>query len=107
MGGGGGSQVQIGEILLQRGKVKTVAYYKYLGFIFSSRNLWSKALSTLAPQAEKALSIVKKMIWKLGHPNPEVAFKIFDGKITPILCCGTELWGSEPCHEIEQAHIGF
>ena len=34
-------------------KVKTVTYYRYLGLIFSSRNLWSKALSTLAAQAEK------------------------------------------------------
>ena len=41
------------------------------------------------------------MIWKLGHPNPEVAFKIFDDRITPIL------WGSESSHQIEQVHIGF
>ena len=66
-------------------KVKTVTYYRYLGLIFSSRNLWSKALSTLAAQAEKALSTVRRMIWKLGHPNPDVAFKIFDARITPIL----------------------
>ena len=55
-------------------KVKTVTYYRYLGLIFSSRNLWSKALSTLAAQAEKALSTVRRMIWKLGHSNPEAAF---------------------------------
>ena len=96
------------EKFLYRGeKVKTVTYYRYLGLIFSSRNLWSKALSTLAAQAEKALSTVRRMIWKLGHPNPEVAFKIFDGKITPVLCYGAELWGSESRHQIEQVHIGF
>ena len=90
------------EKFFYRGKkVKTVTYYRYLGLIFSSRNLWSKALSTLAAQAEKALSTVRRMIWKLGHPNPEVAFKIFDARITPIL------WGSESRHQIEQVHIGF
>ena len=89
------------------GKVKTITYYRYLGLTFSSRNFWSKALLTLAAQAEIALSNVKRMIWKLGHPNPEVAFKIFDGSITPILCYGAELWGSEPRHQIEQVHIGF
>ena len=96
------------ENFLYRGeKVKTVTYNRYLGLIFSSRNLWSKALSTLAAQAEKALSTVRRMIWKLGHPNPEVVFKIFDVRITPILCYGAELWGSESRHQIEQVHIGF
>ena len=84
------------------GKVKTVTYYRYLGLIFSTRNLWSKALSTLAAQAEKALSTVKRLIWKLSHPYLEVAFKIFDGRITPIFCYGAELWD-----QIEQVHIGF
>ena len=56
-----GSHVQIGDILLRRGKSQD-SYYGYLGLIFSSRNLWSKALSTLAAQAEKALSIVRRMV---------------------------------------------
>ena len=42
--------------------VKIVTYYRYLGLILSSRNTWSKALSTLAAQAEKALSSIRKMI---------------------------------------------
>ena len=64
-------------------KVKTVTYYRYLGFIFSSRNLWSNTGS------------------------PEAAFKIFDGRITPILCYEAGLWGSEPHHQVEQVHMGF
>ena len=58
--------------------VEIVTYYRYLGLIFSSRNVWFKALSTLAPQAEKAFSIVKSMIWKVGHPKLHVSFKIFE-----------------------------
>ena len=69
--------------------------------------MWSKALSTLAEQAEKALSTVRRMIWKLGHPDPEVTFKIFDGRITPILSYRAELWGSKSRQQIEQVHIGF
>ena len=42
--------------------VKIVTYYRYLRLNFSSRNTWSKALSTLAAQAEKALSSIWKMI---------------------------------------------
>ena len=44
-------------------KVKTFTYYRYLRFIFSSKNLWSKALSTLAAQGEKVLSIVRRIIY--------------------------------------------
>ena len=50
---------------------------------------------------------MRRMIRKLRHSNPEVALKIFDARITPILCYGAELWGSESRHQIEQVHIGF
>ena len=82
--------------------VKIVTYYRYLGLIFSSRNTWSKALSTLAAQAEKALSSIRKMIWKLGHPNIAVAFKIFGCRIAPILFYGAEIWGSERRNQTEK-----
>ena len=87
--------------------VKIVTYYLYLGLIFSSRNTWSKALSTLAAQAEKALSSIRKMIWKLGHPNISVAFKIFDCRIAPILFYGAEICGSERRNQIEKIHLRF
>ena len=65
------------EKFLYRGEnVKIVTYYRYLGLIFTSRNFWSKALlSTVAAQAKKALSIVRRMIWNLGHPKAEVLLK--------------------------------
>ena len=70
-----------------------MTYYRYPGLIFSSRNVSSKALSTLASQAEKALSIVRRIIWKVGHPKLHVSFKIFDSRIVPILYYGSETWG--------------
>ena len=82
--------------------VKIVTYYRYLWLIFASRNTWSKALSTLAAQAEKALSSVRKMIRKLGHPDIAVAFKTFDSRIAPILFHGAEIWGSERGNQIEK-----
>ena len=71
--------------------VKIVTYYRYLGLIFSSRNVWSKGLSTSASQAEKALSIVRRMIWKVGHPKLNVCFEIFDSRMVSILCNGSEI----------------
>ena len=44
---------------------------------------------------------------KARSSNLEVAFKIFNGRSKPILCYEAELWESEPCHQIEQVHIGF
>ena len=87
--------------------VKIVTYYRYLGLTFSSRNTWSKALSTLAAQVEKALSSIQKMIWKPGHPNIIVAFEIFDSRIAPILFCGAEISGSERRNKIEKIHLRF
>ena len=44
---------------------------------------------------------------KARSSNPEIAFKIVNGRIKPILCYKEELWESEPCHQIEQVQIGF
>ena len=88
-------------------KVKVVTYYRYLGLIFSSRNNWSKALLTLGAQAEKALKCIRTMFWKLGHPNVDVAFKIFDSRIVPILLYGSEIWGFESRNQIEKIHLRF
>ena len=87
--------------------VKIITYYRYLRLIFSSINTWSKALSALAAQAEKALSSIRKMIWKVGQPNITVAFKNFDRRIAPVLFYGAEVWGSERRNQIEKIHLRF
>ena len=88
----GGKTSKSEKFTYESNMVKVVTYYRYLRSSFSSRNTWSrKALSTSAVQAEKALSSIRKMIWKLGHPNITVAFKIFDSRIAPILFYGAEI----------------
>ena len=87
-------------------KVKVVTYYRYLRLMFSSRNNWSKALRILGAQAEKALKCIRTF-WKLGHPNVDVAFKIFDSRIVQILLYGSEIWGSESRNQIEKIHLRF
>ena len=88
-------------------KVKVVTYYRYLGLIFSSRNNWSKALFTLDAQAEKTLKYILKMFWKLGHQNIDVALKIFDSRIVPILQNGSEILGFESRNQTEKIHLRF
>ena len=62
---------------------------------------------TLGAQAEKALKCIWTMFWKLGHPNVDVAFKIFDSRIVSILLYGTDIWGFESRNQIEKIHLRF
>ena len=80
----GGKTSKSERFFYRNRSVEIVTYYRYLGLIFSSKNVWSKALSTLASQAEKALNILRRMIWKVGHPKLHVSFKIFASRIVPI-----------------------
>ena len=73
-------------------RVKVVTYYRYLGLDLSSRNNWSEAL---AGQVEKAQKCIWTVVWKLGHPNVDVTFKIFDSRIVPILLYGSEIWATK------------
>ena len=78
-----------------------------MGLIFLSRNNWSKALLTWGAQAEKALKCIQAIIWKLGHLNVDVAFKIFNSRIIPILLYGSEIWGYESRSHKEKIHLRF
>ena len=75
--------------------------------ILSSRNVWSKAVATLAAQADKALTLIKQFIWKFGHFSFQTSFKIFDCRILPILCYGSEIWGYQYWHDVERIQTDF
>ena len=62
---------------------------------------------TLGAQAEKVLKCIRTMFWKLGHPNVDVAFKIFASRIVPILLYGGEIWSFESRNQIEKIHLRF
>jgi hypothetical protein len=87
-------------------RVEVVSYYKYLGVIFSCRLNWSTCCRTLAAQAHKATSMVKRCLSKCDY-DPTVAFKLFDSMISPILCYSAEIWGTEIRKDIERVHTKF
>ena len=103
----GGKTFKSERFFYRNRSVEIATYYRYLALIFSSRNAWSKALSTLASQTEKALSIVRRMIWRVGHPKLHVSFKIFHSRIVPILCHGSEIWGNTYQDQTEKIHLSF
>ena len=98
---------QKGIILLLGEKIDIDPYYRYLGLILSSRNIWSKAVATLATQVDKALTLIKQFIWKFGHFSFQTSFKIFDCRILPILCYGSEIWGYQYWHDVERIQTEF
>ena len=88
-------------------KIDIDPYYRYLGLILSSRNVWSKAVATLAAQADKALTLIKQFIRNFGHFSFQTSFKIFDCRILPILCYGSEIWGYRYWHDVERVQTDF
>ena len=88
-------------------KIDIEPYHRYLGFILSSRNVWSKAVATLVAQADKALILMKQVIWKFGHFSFQTSFKIFDCRIVHILCYGSEIWGYQYWHDVKRIKTDF
>ena len=73
-------------------------HYKYLGIVFNSRLTWKHAIKELAGKANKAVSMIRRVMWKLGA---------FDSLVVSILCYGSRVWGYEYHTKIEQVHINF
>ena len=74
--------------------IEICTYYKYLGLMMSNRLHWGVATKTLASQANKVLFIIKKLENKCGNIPLEVFCHLFDSMVVPILCYGSEIWGS-------------
>ena len=82
-------------------RLEYVNSYKYLGLTMSPTLHWNVAIKTLRKQAEKAVLCIKLLGNQCGHLPLNVAFKLFDSKVLPILCYGSEIWGSHIWSDIE------
>ena len=103
-----GGKLSSREKFLYNGKtLNIVTHYKYLGIVFNSRLTWGYAIKELAGKANKAVSMIRCAMWKLGVFEHKVLFKIFDSLVVPILCYGSEVWGYEYRRKIEQVHINL
>ena len=61
-------------------QLEVVAYYKYLGVVFSSRLSWYMCQKTLASQATKAIFSLKKNLINYGRIPTSLLFKILTRK---------------------------
>ena len=58
-------------------------------------------------KANKAVSMIRCVMWKLSVFDHKALFKISDSLVVPILCYGSEVQGYEYHRKIEQLLINF
>ena len=86
--------------------LEIVDEYKYLGVIFNYDGTFKKCQSDLIAKAKKAMFSLIRQSRKKGL-SIEVQLELFDAIISPILCYGSEIHGSENTEEIEKVHRLF
>ena len=90
-----------------------VQNYKYLGVLFNSvsrcnSNIFTDAYTHIANQARKAMFKVLKDTKSIGVLPPDVALKLFDSLVLPILEYSSEIWfRNKEINEIESIQIKF
>ena len=87
--------------------VPVVSHFKYLGLVFSSSGLWTKAQTVLAEQASKAMFSLGHKINYVRNAAASLCLNIFDVKILPILHYGCEVWGYINGPDIEKLQTKF
>ena len=85
-------------------KVSVTSFHSYLGVVFSWTGLWFQAQKALSEQASRALFSLTGCLNKFGTLPVDVALKIFDTKILPILLYGSEIWGFHPAPDVEKVY---
>ena len=75
--------------------------------VFTVGGSFSKALSTLAGQAQKAFFKLNKYLYKFTFISPKHKLELFDKLISPILNYSSEVWDFGQAKVIERVHIQF
>jgi hypothetical protein len=89
-------------------QIEIVPHFKFLGLVMSSSGKWSKAITTLADQGNKALFALKSHLKAFKNIEYNLLFKFFDGLVLPILSYGCELWACEKnISHLETIHTRF
>ena len=76
-------------------------------YLFIDIFVWSKAQTCLASQANKAIISLKGFQRQVGNIACSDLFNVFDSMIAPILCYGSEIWGTCYSKIIEAVQIKF
>ena len=88
-------------------QVDVCTYYPYLGVVFSCVHSWTQNQKLRAERADKALFSIKRLLAQFDVTDSNLAFKLFDTKILPILHYGSEIWGFHEAKEVERVQVNF
>ena len=90
--------------------IEQVETYKYLGTILDRRKgAYNKMIEHIASQAHKALFALRsKLKSAIGYPPPQLAIKMFDSYILPILEYNSAIWSKNTqINELEKIQIQY
>ena len=86
--------------------IDVVDEFVYLGVTFSNNGNFSKTKLNLVEQGRKAMFSVLRKTRKLSLPI-DIQLQMFDGMVSPILLCGSEVYGFEDSSMIESIFLQF
>ena len=82
--------------------VEVVNRFCYVGLTFTSQWPLNKMVSELCTKGKRTLTSILHALYKNGQMPKSMFFKIFDTKISPQLCYGSEIWGMNTYNELER-----
>ena len=81
--------------------------YKYLGVFMYPNGITHKSLCHIRDQANLAVLQLHNRLKTLGIPPINIAVKIFDTCITPILVYASQVWGCRNCTVLERIYLRY
>ena len=84
--------------------IEVVNSYRYLGIDFSTRLSFKASTTALVNKAKKGAFEIISSLYNSDCHDFKIFAKLFDAKIQPILCYGSEIWGITENTNVEQVH---
>ena len=84
--------------------IEVVNSYRYLGIYFSSRLSFTASTTALVYKAKQSAFQIISSLYNSDCHDFKIFAKLFDAKIQPILCYGSEIWGLSENSNVEQIH---
>ena len=89
---------------LDQERIEVVNSYKYLGYTITTKLSTDISLAEYAGRAKGKIIDIFKTLYRLGHIDTNIFFKLFDTQVKPMLLYAAELWGMTKYETIEKIH---
>ena len=88
-----------------RERLEVVNNYKYLGYTITTKLSTDIPLSEFAGKAKSKIISIFRTLYKLGHIDTKLFFKLFDTQVKPMLLYAAEIWGVTQSSVVEKIHM--